>query len=123
MKEADIQRAFIQWLKAVGILYFAPCNENQWSGVVRQNVHPEYLAIRIIAMINKKLESMGKRKGIHDVEVLLEGRNPLFVEFKMPGCKQNPEQVDWEERVSLLGYKYKVCHSLEEAVDFVNLNR
>ena len=49
----------------------------------------------------------------------------LCIEMKTPKGRQSPEQKVWQYNVEGVGYKYSVCHSIEEFVDTINnyLNR
>ena len=41
----------------------------------------------------------------------------LCIEMKKPGGYQSPEQRQWEATVNGYGYKYAVCHSLDEFIN------
>lgn len=49
----------------------------------------------------------------------------LCIEMKTPKGRQSPEQKEWQYKVEGMGYKYAVCHSLDEFMDTINnyLNR
>jgi hypothetical protein len=116
--EADEQKALVQWLRLKKITHFAVSNENQHSGVIRQFVRPAGLAAKIIAMIESKLQSMGKRPGVSDLVVLLPGAKAVFVEMKRRdgGSGESFEQAAWREEITKLGFDAYVCCGFIEAV-------
>lgn len=44
----------------------------------------------------------------------------LCIEMKTPKGRQQPSQVDWQKEVEHQGYKYVVCHSVDEFMEEVN---
>lgn len=44
----------------------------------------------------------------------------LCIEMKTAKGRQSPEQKGWQEMVEAHGYKYAVCHSLDEFMAVVN---
>ena len=80
-----------------------------------------------------KLKAEGVVAGVADLILLVpkwvkakddEGWKILFhalcIEMKTQKGRQSPEQIRWMERVAANGYKYAVCHSLEEFMAVVN---
>ena len=44
----------------------------------------------------------------------------LCIEMKTDKGRQSPEQKQWQEMVEAHGYKYAVCHSLDEFMNTIN---
>ena len=44
----------------------------------------------------------------------------LCIEMKTAKGRQSPEQKGWQEMVEAHGYKYAVCHSLDEFMNTIN---
>lgn len=44
----------------------------------------------------------------------------LCIEMKTAKGRQSPEQKEWQARVEIQGYRYAVCHSLDEFMAVVN---
>ena len=44
----------------------------------------------------------------------------LCIEMKTAKGRQSPEQKGWQEMVEAHGYKYAVCHSLDEFMHTIN---
>ena len=71
-----------------------------------------------------KLKAEGVVAGVSDL-ILLVPRiicgvaqwHGLCIEMKKPGGYQSPEQRQWEATVNGYGYKYAVCHSLDEFIN------
>jgi hypothetical protein len=120
-KEADEQKALVKWLRARKITHFAPINESLHSGIIRQSVKPSGVASRIIGMIENKLKSMGKRKGVSDLVILLPNAKAIFIELKRKdGGKTSAEQIVWRDEVIALGFPAFICHGFDEAVSVIN---
>ena len=79
-----------------------------------------------------KLKAEGVVAGVSDLILLVpkfvkakdEGWyntiHALCIEMKTEKGRQSPEQKDWQERVEAHGYKYAVCHSLDEFMNTIN---
>ena len=66
-----------------------------------------------------KLKIDGQR-GWPDRTLLLQEGLILFVELKTKSGRIRQQQVHWVSRLKSLGFKVKVCRSLEEVRNFVN---
>lgn len=68
------------------------------------------------------LRAMGLRKGAADIALFVPrgGYHGLFVEMKRAGGRQRPEQKAWEQAVTMQGYMYRVCNSVESFMQAVN---
>ena len=51
---------------------------------------------------------------------ILPRYNALCVEMKTEKGRLSPEQKEWQAKVESHGYKYAVCHSLDEFIAVVN---
>ena len=79
-----------------------------------------------------KLKAEGVVAGVADLILLMpkcikakdEGWyntiHALCIEMKTAKGRQSPEQKGWQEMVEAHGYKYAVCHSLDEFMAVVN---
>lgn len=56
----------------------------------------------------------------HDDEGWYNTIHALCIEMKTAKGRQSPEQKEWQARVEGEGYRYRVCHSLDEFMDVVN---
>lgn len=73
-----------------------------------------------------KLKAEGVVAGVADL-ILLVPRikdykpiiHALCIEMKTAKGRQSPDQKGWQARVEDFGYKYAVCHSLDEFIDTV----
>jgi hypothetical protein len=62
-------------------------------------------------------------EGFSDFLVLIPGGKVLFPEIKKPaGGKQSPVQKRFQERVEQFGSPYRICHTLDELLDFLEDN-
>lgn len=81
-----------------------------------------------------KLKAEGVVAGVADLILLVPGFviselkdgylakecHALCIEMKTAKGRQSPEQKEWQARVEGEGYRYRVCHSLDEFMDVVN---
>lgn len=65
-----------------------------------------------IAMMQAK--AMGLVAGVSDTIIIHKNREVLFCEFKNETGRQSDKQIDFQNRVELLGFEYKVVRSLKE---------
>ena len=70
---------------------------------------------RIEGAANK---SMGVVRGVSDCEFVDYGV-VWFLEFKMPGKKQEPEQIDFMIKVQDRGQRYLILYSFEDFYKFI----
>jgi len=108
--EYDEQVAFCKYLDFVHVTYFATNNENPMS-----------YANRKVAMIQgAKAKAAGKKKGIPDMCLLIEGGKTVFIEMKRKtGGTVSKEQKQWLERLRVLGFDAYVCKGAKEAIEAV----
>lgn len=92
--------------------------------------YPE-LALLLFAVPNggarRKIEGAimkaeGTTRGVSDLLLLFPSRHyhGLCIEMKSPKGKQQPSQKIWQRKVEWAGYKYALCHSVEEFMSEVN---
>lgn len=62
------------------------------------------------------LKAMGLLEGLSDMGYLMDGGRMAYIEFKRPPkkCKQQQNQVIFEQRVTGRGALYFLCRSLDE---------
>ena len=62
------------------------------------------------------LKAEGVTKGVSDLILLVPNHqyHALCIEMKAPKGRQSPSQIAWQAAVERKGYKYVVCHSLDE---------
>lgn len=63
-------------------------------------------------------KALGVVQGISDVEFIDYGIT-WFLEFKLPGGKQSPEQKEFQAEVEARGHMYKILYSFEEFKNFI----
>ena len=63
-------------------------------------------------------KSLGVIPGVSDCEFIDEGC-VWFLEFKLPGGKQSPEQIQFQTMVEERGMKYLLIFSFEEFSSFI----
>ena len=102
MKECDIQRECVNWFRNTykDYLIFSVPNEGCYR---RKNY----------------FEQLGMLSGVSDTIVILPEK-VLFIEFKTLKSYQRPEQREFENKVSKLGFSYFVCRSLEQFKEIIN---
>ena len=74
----------------------------------------------------KKLKAMGLVDGLADMGYLMKGGRMAYIEFKRPPkkCKQQENQILFEQRVTDRGALYFICRSVEEFKQLIKqLNR
>ena len=83
---------------------------------------PYKVPSKVVSDVSKKAYSQfrntGFLKGVSDAIIVAKDK-VVFVEFKLPGEKQRPEQIRFQERVEKLGHEYVVIYSLEQFKNFV----
>ena len=66
------------------------------------------------------MKATGLLAGASDLIVILPNGKLFFIELKTETGTQSDKQKDFENRVSALGYEYKIIRTLEEFKNFVN---
>lgn len=81
------------------------CTELQkWA--IKQHINLEIIKLNLVG-----------RRGWPDRLVLWEGRNAVFIEFKVPGAKPRPLQAYVHNIIDRLGFTVLVYDNAEEALD------
>ena len=62
----------------------------------------------------KRKKNTGLLSGVSDLIVILPNSKILFIEVKSVANKQQPDQIEFQERVEKLNYKYYVIYSLTQ---------
>ena len=60
------------------------------------------------------LKSEGVLAGVADLVVLLPQGKSLYIEMKVKGNRQTPNQKEFQQKAEVLGHKYYVCYSFAE---------
>ena len=58
-------------------------------------------------------------RGMSDIVILATGGRTYFIEVKLPGEKQNPDQVSFQRNVERLGFTYDIAHSGHEGLEIL----
>lgn len=68
------------------------------------------------------MKGEGVTAGVADLLLLYpaKGYHGLCIEMKTPDGKQQATQKAWQKAVEDAGYKYVICHSVEEFIEEVN---
>ena len=67
-----------------------------------------------------KLKRLGVKPGVADLTILTPSRRmPCFIEFKAPKGRLSDEQQAFGLQVKLLGCRYEIARSIEEATDWL----
>ena len=60
-----------------------------------------------------KFKATGLVAGVSDL-IVIQPNRIIFVELKLEKRKQSPAQIEFQSKVSILGFEYYVVRSLEE---------
>jgi hypothetical protein len=88
--------------------------------------YPEYKGL-LIAVPNggrrdkvtgARLKAEGVVPGVADLLLFIaaKGYHMLAIEIKTPKGRQQPSQAEWQRKIEAQGYKYVVCHSVDEFI-------
>lgn len=99
--EHDIQTDIVNYLRLSKIFCFAVPN-----GGLRN--------LKTAAFLKKE----GATAGVSDLIILLKNE-AVFVEVKTKTGRQSPEQKTFQQAVELLGFRYLIWRSLDDAIKFV----
>lgn len=105
MKESQIQKQLVAWLKAKNILFSV--------GLEGAKRHPVEQA---------KLKAQGMQSGQPDISLYLPGARTVFIELKTLKGRVSPNQKERHEKLQDLGFDVHVLKAAHggEAIDFVN---
>lgn len=79
--------------------------------------HNDNNSINSIEGSRKK--ALGVVSGVSDLELILIGGKIVFIELKLPGETQLPEQIDFEAKVKSRGHIYIIIYSFVEFQNFI----
>lgn len=97
----------------------AQCSQWFWNtfpaerGMLHMNDNNSYNGIE-----GARKKAIGVVKGVSDFELILHG-HVIFIEFKLPGEKQKPEQYEFQLKVIERGHIYMIVYSVQEFKDFI----
>ena len=66
----------------------------------------------------QRLKSEGVLAGVADLTILLPQGKSLYIEMKVKGNRQTPNQKEFQQKAEALEHKYYVCYCFE---DFENV--
>lgn len=62
----------------------------------------------------QRLKSEGVLAGVADLTILLPQGKSLYIEMKVKGNRQTPNQKEFQQKAEALGHKYYVCYNFED---------
>ena len=62
----------------------------------------------------QRLKSEGVLAGVADLTILLPQGKSLYIEMKVKGNRQTPNQKEFQQKAEALGHKYYVCYSFDD---------
>ena len=62
----------------------------------------------------QRLKSEGVLAGVADLTILLPQGKSLYIEMKVKGNRQTPNQKEFQQKAEALGHKYYVSYNFEE---------
>ena len=112
-------------------------NENVTEAKIQQEIYcwyrnsfclnfhyPKHIIFSVPNESSKKMDTLfkmarGMVPGVSDM-IIVRPDEVLFVEVKRPGQKQSENQINFQNDVEKLGYRYILTHSLEEFKNQIN---
>lgn len=70
------------------------------------------------ATIGARKKALGVVQGVSDLILVLNG-NVVFIEMKIPGGLQKPEQKDFETKVVSRNHLYIIIYTVEQFKEFI----
>ena len=67
-----------------------------------------------LSQVTQQLTAMGLVKGVSDTILIFPNGRIFFVEFKAEIGQQRPEQKEFEQRITNLGYEYVLIRSINQ---------
>ena len=111
--ENKIQSECFQWYNNTY------CLKNHNPRGIMFSVANELAGANKIAMMQAK--AMGLVAGVSDTIIIHNNKQVLFCEFKNEIGRQSDKQKDFQSRVELLGFEYKIIRSLKEFQSWIQL--
>lgn len=105
--EHDMQVALFQWAAL----------QSQYQELSLMFAIPNGGARNIV--VARKLKMEGVKRGVPDIFLPVpKGINSgMFIELKAGKNKPTPEQKEWSQGLTVMGYHVVLCYSWEEAVE------
>lgn len=130
-EEHNIQSACVRWFNLQwpqyrGLLFAVP-NGGARSKATAGKLNAEGVVpgvADLILLVPKNTNPSIEKYGTITLEI--DGQIPeiwdhaLCIEMKTAKGYQSPEQKAWQKKVEEFGYKYTVCHSLDEFINTIN---
>lgn len=125
--EADIQRAILHTLNALPDCRIE--RNNKWEGyVVADNGDRRYVVAGLPdgsadaigrVMVSVKIRPVAETHPLYDAELAsgwIQIARAFYLEFKRPGERQLPSQIEWMGKVHFMKAFYAVVTSVDEAL-------
>ena len=106
----------LQWPEYRGLLFAIP-NGGARSKATAGKLKAEGVVPGVADLILLKPHF---RQGVYFSGMIPLDAYGLCIEMKTPKGRQSPEQKAWQAKVEEMGYKYAVCHSLDEFMNTIN---
>jgi hypothetical protein len=100
--ESKIQQEIVMWFR----------------NVYAQGKTPRPMIFSIPNENQQRLIPTGMMSGASDLVIVLPEKI-VFVEVKTPTGKQSPKQMEFERKVSDLGYEYKIIRCVDEIITYL----
>lgn len=85
--------------------------------LISEGVNPRIIS-KVIGIMHDSMKSTGLLDGASD-NIIIAHEKVAFVEFKIGSNTQQPNQKDFESRVTKLGHAYVVIRTIEDFKEFV----
>ena len=89
-------------------------------GILLQARVPSKTINNVTAIVSQRMKNMGMLSGVSDTVLTLPNGRTLFIEFKTPDGRQQPNQIEFQSAVESTGHKYYVVRSLEQFQDIIS---
>lgn len=70
----------------------------------------------------KNMKLQGVKSGVADLEVLLPGGVSIFFEVKTETGKQSDSQINWQKKITALGFDYYLVRNLEQFKECIEIS-
>jgi hypothetical protein len=107
MTESTLQQSMLIWFNNQYCLKSILSPEKRCVVLSIPNDGKNFLEVK------RKLNT-GMLAGASDLVLLMPNQKTIFVEVKFGKNKQSPAQIEFQNRVNLLGFEYWLIYSLEQ---------
>ena len=111
MKESDIQKDIVHYLKWNKIRHFSIANE-QTVKILKMFKIPDKVSFAVYG----KVKSMGLLPGAPDLAIIPGGGKTYYIEVKKPGEGLTHSQPEVHEYLNEQGYNVAIVFSLDGAI-------